>query len=53
MTGHIGERACDDEIPNEDVPRYTIAGSFRIFNRRLAWMLLAQAVLIVALLKLL
>lgn len=53
MADDIGKRVASDEMPTGDAPRYEIAESFRIFNRRLAWMLLAQTVLIVALIELL
>ena len=52
MTDQVGERGRV-ELPAEDPPRYEIAETFRIYNRRLAWMLVAQTVLIVALLELL
>ena len=52
MTDQVGERGRAVMFA-EDSPRYEIAETFRIFKRRLAWMLLAQTFLIVALLELL
>ncbi|MGE3292296.1 MAG: hypothetical protein AB7I59_26500 [Geminicoccaceae bacterium] len=53
MADQVGKRVDSDEILTRDPLRYDIAKTFRTFNRRLAWMLVAQTVLIVALLKLL
>ena len=51
MANPIGNRVGSDEILTGDALRYEIAKTFRTFNRRLAWMLLAQTALIVALLS--